>query len=415
MQYKFPAVVNSHAHSPYGPHYTGTIASQPMESFMVDISLRHRREETPVEAKAFAFVTGIENLSCGSASIIDQCYLPLTNEHYHAVANAYKELGMRAWVFSELSDLSFIAYTEETYPKYPNAVNLQDLPKELQALYEKLRPIDYVDQLEKLEVIIKEWQGSKVRIGVGISNPVWCSDDLLRGAAELARNLNVPVNFHISESPIQREVHLAQWGTSAAKRVAKLGLLTSETLVTHAVQVDDSDISVMAKSGCSMSHNPISNLKIRNGIAPIGKMVSAGINVCLGCDGQSSADTQNLFTVIKVAGSLSDQNGLGSLPGKAEDYLYKMAIQNGHKLWFEGDLSSDYIELNGSIEPYGFVWDDPAYKITEVYIDGNPCLESANNLVNKSGAHDIVTDWRNAIIEPALREHAESIASISNV
>jgi hypothetical protein len=92
-----------------------------------------------------------------------------------------------------------------------------------------------------------------------------------------------------------------------------------------------------------------------------------------------------------------------------------MAIQNGHKLWFEGDLSSDYIELNGSIEPYGFVWDDPAYKITEVYIDGNPCLESANNLVNKSGAHDIVTDWRNAIIEPALREHAESIASISNV
>jgi cytosine/adenosine deaminase-related metal-dependent hydrolase len=395
MQYKFPAVVNSHAHSPYGPHYTGTIASQPMESFMVDMSLRHRREETPVEAKAFAFVTGIENLSCGSASIIDQCYLPLTKEHYHAVANAYKELGMRAWVFSELSDLSFIAYTMETYPKYSNAVNLNDLPKELQALYEKLRPIDYVDQLEKLEVIIKEWQGSKVRIGVGISNPVWCSDDLLRGAAELARNLNVPVNFHISESPIQREVHLAQWGTSAAKRVAKLGLLTSETLVTHAVQVDDSDISVMAKSGCSMSQ------------------VSAGINVCLGCDGQSSADTQNLFTVIKVAGSLSDQNGLGSLPGRAEDYLYKMAIQNGHKLWFEGDLSSDYIELNGSIEPYGFVWDDPAYKISEVYIDGTPCLESAKQLVNESGAYDIVNDWRNAIIEPVLREHAESIALIS--
>ena len=133
--YKIPALVNSHAHSPYGPHYTGTIASQPMESFMVDISLRHRRDETPDEAKAFALVTGMENLRCGTSAIIDQCYLPLTLDHYLAVAKAYQELGMRAWVFSELSDLSLIAYTKEMYPKYPNAVNLQDLPKEIQALY----------------------------------------------------------------------------------------------------------------------------------------------------------------------------------------------------------------------------------------------------------------------------------------
>jgi len=411
MQYTFPAVVNSHTHSPYGPHYAGTIASQPFEPFMVDSSLRHTRDESPEEAKAFALVTGLENLSCGSSSVVDQCYLPLTNDYYHGVAKAYQDLGMRAWVFSELGDLSIIAYTKELYPNYPKAVNVKDLPKEVQALYEELKPADHEDQLQKLEIIIKEWQGSKVRIGVGISNPVWCSDDLLQGAAELARNLNVPVEFHLSESPIQREVHLAQWGMSAAERVAKVGLLTPTSLATHCVQVDDKDIAIMAESGCSMSHNPISNLKLRNGIAPIGKMISAGINVCLGCDGHSSGDTQNLFTVIKVAGSLCEQNGLSALPGKVEDHLYKMAILNGQKLWFEGDFTSDYLEMDVPAEPYGFVWDDPAFRISEVYIDGEPRLERAKQMAKESGAQEIVLNWRKEMTESSILDRVESISS----
>jgi cytosine/adenosine deaminase-related metal-dependent hydrolase len=353
----------------------------------------------------------MENLSCGSASLVDQCYLPLTTDYYHGVAKAYEDLGMRAWVFSELSDLSIIAYTKELYPNYPKAVNAKDLPKEILAMYEEMRPIPYEDQLQKLETIIKEWQGTKVKIGVGISNPVWCSDDLLRGAAELANSLGVPTEFHLSESPIQREAHIAQWGMSAAERIYKLGLLTSISLATHCVQVDDKDIAIMAESGCSMSHNPTSNLKLRNGIAPIGKLISAGVNVCLGCDGHSSGDTQNLFTVIKFAGALCEQNGLASLPGKVEDHLYKMAIQNGHKLWYEGDLSSDTIELDVPAKPYGFVWDDPAFRISEVYIDGEPRLERAKELVKEAGAQEVVLAWRKEMTESSIVERVESIAS----
>jgi len=387
------------------------IASQAFEPFMLDTSLRHMRDETAEEARAFALVTGLENLSCGSSAIVDQCFLPLTNAYYHGVAQAYQDLGMRAWVFSELGDLSIIAYTKELYPNYAKAVYEKDLPKEIRALYDELKPADHEEQLQNLETIIKAWRGAKVRIGVGVSNPVWCSDALLCGAGELARSLNVPVEFHLSESPIQREAHIAQWGMSATQRVAELGLLSPDTLVTHAVQVDDKDIAILAESGCSMSHNPTSNLKLRNGIAPIGKMISAGINVCLGCDGHSSGDSQNLFSVIKVAGVLCEQNGLAALPGKVEDHLLKMATENGRKLWFDGDLTTDTIELIWPIEPYGLVWDDPALKIAEVTIDGKPCLERAKQMVRDSGAHEIVADWRNALTAPKLQERAESIAS----
>ncbi len=408
QQHSIPAVVNSHAHSPYGPHYEGVIAAQPFEPFMLDLMARQQRDETPEEAKAFALVTGLENLSCGSTTIIDQCFLPLTPEHYHGVAGAYEELGMRGWVFSELNDLPNIAYTREAYPGYPGALPMNELPEALLALCEEATA--HEDQLHKLAEIIRGWQGEKVRIGVGISNPVWCSDELMRGAADLARTLRLPVNFHAEESPIQRQVHMAQWGMSGIERAAALGLLTPDTLVTHVVQVSDRDIAIMAESGCSVSHNPISNLKIRNGIAPIGKMLAAGINVCLGCDGQSSGDTQNLFTVVKFVCALSELNGIASLAGRVEDMAIKMAIENGRRLWLEGDLRRDIIELHVPVDRYGFAWDDPASRLAEVYVDGSPRLELARKRVSDSGALEIVSEWRAAVNEPGIRARAESLA-----
>jgi len=403
-----PALVNSHAHSPYGPHYAGVIAAQPFEPFMLDLMARHVRDETPEEAKAFALVTGLDNLACGSTVIIDQCFLPLTPEHYQGVASAYEEMGMRGWVFSELNDLPNIAYTREAYPDYPGAIPLNELPEPALALCEASMAPEV--QLQKLAKIINSWQGESVRIGVGLSNPVWCSDELMRGAADLAQSLGVPVNFHVEESPIQRKVHMAQWGMSGVQRAATFGLLTPKTLVTHAVQVSDQDIAIMAECGCSVSHNPISNLKIRNGIAPIGKMVSAGINVCLGCDGQSSGDTQNLFTVIKFVCALSELNGIGVLEGQVEKIVTRMAVKNGRKLWLESDLSGDTIELNTPVDPYGFVWDDPGFRTAEVYVDGIPRLELARKHVSESGAFDIVSEWRRAVNEPGIRSRAESLA-----
>jgi hypothetical protein len=156
MLYTFPALVNSHTHSPYGPHYAGVIPSILFETFMADASLRHIRDETVEEAIAFALVTGLENLSCGSASLVDQCYLPLTTDYYHGVTQAYEDLGMRGWVFSELSDLSIITYTKELYPNYSKARDPLELPREIQALYEEMKPIPYEDQLQKLKTIIKK-------------------------------------------------------------------------------------------------------------------------------------------------------------------------------------------------------------------------------------------------------------------
>lgn len=403
-----PALVNSHTHSPFGPQFNGIIRSQSFEAYVVDMNARTFQPETPKEISALALYTGYENIAAGNTAIVDQCFVPLTPQHFYPIAEAYQDLGLQAWVFSELGDLPMSFYTKEAYPKFEKAIPLGELPEELQALCAE--GDDYRDQLHALSDLIKGWHGGRVNIGVGLSNPVWCSDELMQGAADLARSLDAPINFHAEESPIQRVAHLAQWGLSAIQRASKFGLLGPRTLVTHVVQVDREDITLMAESGCSVSHNPTSNLKLRNGIAPIGSMITAGLRVCLGSDGHSSGDSQSLFPVMKMAAALADLNGIGSLEQAPEILALKMARENGRGLWFEDDFTQDTIQFSSPIGPFGHVWDDPAPKIEEVYIAGEPRLAAARELVHQRGADKLIQNAMQRLVAPDLDVKARRLA-----
>jgi hypothetical protein len=258
--------------------------------------------------------------------------------------------------------------------------------------------------------VIRSWPGRQVRLGLGLSNPVWCSDDLLRGAAELARDLDVPIEIHAEESPAQREVSLAQWGMSGVQRLDRLGLLSERTLVAHVVQIDEADIALLARRGASISHNPVSNLKLQNGVAPIGRMIAAGVNVCLGSDGQASGDSQNIFTVVKFVAALAGQNGLRSLGAGVEEVALRLASENGRRLWFDGDLSGDYVEFDEPLGPYAYAWDEPALHIAEVYVAGEPRLARARELVRQTGADRLMADLRAALAAPDRAAQAERFA-----
>jgi len=177
------------------------------------------------------------------------------------------------------------------------------------------------------------------------------------------------------------------------------------------VQLDDADVQLLAQHRASVSHNPISNLKLQNGIAPVGKMVAAGVNVCLGSDGQASGDSQNLFTVIKFVAALAGFNGLRELNGIVEEMALHMATENGRRLWFEGDLSQDYIEFSEPLGPYGYAWDEPAAYIAEVYVDRIPRVARAQEIVRERGAARVVADMRARVVAPDKVARAEQFAA----
>lgn len=88
-----------------------------------------------------------------------------------------------------------------------------------------------------------------------------------------------------------------------------LGVLSEHVTIAHGIWLTDSDIEVLADTSASVSHNPISNLKLGSGIAPWRKLRDAGVNLGLGTDGMSSSDTARMSEVVKAAALLHKVTG----------------------------------------------------------------------------------------------------------
>ena len=86
----------------------------------------------------------------------------------------------------------------------------------------------------------------------------------------------------------------------------RLGFLDAKTSLAHCVWLEDADIDILAETRSTVVHNPLSNLRLGSGIAPILKCLKAGVNVTFGCDGASSNDSQDLLEAIKIGSILHD-------------------------------------------------------------------------------------------------------------
>ncbi len=378
-----PAFLNAHTHSAIAA-YKGVTRSRPFEQWFVERAARQAGPPTPEDLAASALVTGLENLAAGATALIDHVNAPQTEEHIYAIARAYEALGIRAWVLIDAGDLPRLAYTREAYPRYAKAIPTAELPEEMQPLVAFPRP--YEEQLRDIRQIIVGWKGTRVRLGLAFSSATWCSDGLLADGAALGKELDVPITVHAEESPVQREVCLAQWGKSGIQRLAEHGVLSPRTIVAHTVQINAADARLLAEHGASVAHNPLSNLKLQNGIAPLGDMLAAGVNVCLGSDGASSGDDQSLFPVIRVAAALAPLNGIAKLGGVIEEHVLRMASEHGRRLWRDHVFSGDRIQLRAPVAPFAAVWSDLAPLIAEVTVDGSPVLARARVIVAEQGA-----------------------------
>jgi 5-methylthioadenosine/S-adenosylhomocysteine deaminase len=91
-------------------------------------------------------------------------------------------------------------------------------------------------------------------------------------------------------------------GKSLVSYVDSLEALHDRVQVIHAIWVDEGDIELLARAGCSVAHNPVSNLKVGSGIMPLRRLLNAGINVGLGTDEATVDDGVNYWTAMKLAG-----------------------------------------------------------------------------------------------------------------
>ncbi|MBK9167810.1 MAG: amidohydrolase family protein [Bryobacterales bacterium] len=151
----------------------------------------------------------------------------------------------------------------------------------------------------------------------------------LRAARALADEFDAPLLIHLSETAQENEDSRAAHGKSPVRVLESLGLLAGRTLAAHGVWLDDADIAVLARRNVGVAHCPSSNMKLASGVAPVPKLLAAGIAVGLGTDGPAGSNNDfNMFEEMDLAAKLQKVTRLDPevLPAKV---ILEMATLGG--------------------------------------------------------------------------------------
>lgn len=160
--------------------------------------------------------------------------------------------------------------------------------------------------IEAAEGYLDEVSGTADHIypSVFCHSPYTCSSRTLKAAKALAKERGVLFQIHVAETKNEAGMIQELNGRSIIKYLDDLGLLDEQTLLVHAVWVDEKDIEIIAQSGAGVAHCPESNMKLASGIAKIPAMIDAGINVGLGTDGCASNNDLDLFGEMDTTAKL---------------------------------------------------------------------------------------------------------------
>jgi 5-methylthioadenosine/S-adenosylhomocysteine deaminase len=163
--------------------------------------------------------------------------------------------------------------------------------------------------------------GGRIKIWVAPHAPYTCTPEFLRASARLAQELNTGIHIHVAETRGEYESVLQEHGQTPVAYLNSLGMFEQPVLAAHGVHLDEADIEILRAGGVSVAHNPESNMKLASGVAPVTKLLAAGVNVSLGTDGASSNNDLSLLTEMRSASFLQKVSLLDSTVLPAEQTL----------------------------------------------------------------------------------------------
>lgn len=333
-----PGLINSHLHSGEAL-FKGRYDNMPLELWM--LFSYPILGTSPIDERLIylrSMLVAIESLKTGTTCVTDDLFESPTQTlgQLGAVVKAYEDIGIRATVSGHMIDKRFL----DSIP-----FSRENLSQEYQARLDALVPPNASEFIDFAKTAHKEFHDRKgrIRFMVAPSAPQRCTDELLQAANELALEWKVPFHTHIVETKVQGCTGPAMYGKTLVQHMKDLGVLHPGVTIAHSVWVTDQDIALMGEAGVSIVHNVISNQKLGAGIAPVRKLLSAGVNVALGTDGLSSNDTARMFDVMKAAGLLHNVS--------TPDYTrWLTASEVLHAATLAGARSALIDDITGSIE-----------------------------------------------------------------
>ncbi len=195
-----------------------------------------------------------------------------------------------------------------------------------------------------------------LRVYVGLHSEYLTTPETAAYALETAGALSTGVHVHVSETRSEVDGCIERHGVTPVEYFDRIGLFSRPTIAAHLVHVTDEDIAILSRRGVYMAHNPASNLKLASGVAPVSKMLAAGVRVALGTDGPSSNNVLDMMGDMRLASLL--QKGVFGDPKllPAAEALTMATVTGARALGYadcgliEGGMRADMILVDGAAE-----------------------------------------------------------------
>ncbi len=276
-KYIFPGFISTHTHL-FQVLLKGLGRDKPLIEWL-DSSVRRAIYKIDRECCYYAALTGcIEAIRTGTTTVLDYMYCHGQEELDSSVLKAFDEVGIRG----------VLGRGHTKTDKFPSSYACSH--NETEEMF-----------FQDVERLVREYKGH-TRIGFAIApGIVWdLSDEGFVNARKLADKLGIPITMHLVETEDDNAYTTEAKGMKTVPFLEKMGVLGPDFIAVHCVHMTDEDIAVFKKYDVKVSHNPVSNMILASGIAPVPKFLEAGVVVSLAFDGAASNDTQDMLEVLKT-------------------------------------------------------------------------------------------------------------------
>ena len=261
-----PALFNAHAHAPM-TLLRGFAENLPLDRWLNEKCWPFEAKMTDEDNYWATLLACAEMSRYGVVGFSDMYYS--TRDRARAVA----ESGLKANLCEGL-----LAFEPKPYSEYPIAAANEEYVRTLHGT-----------------------AGGRIRIDYNIHAEYTSNEQTCRDIVELLKDNGLRLHLHLSETEKEvAECRERHGGLSPVQYFEDIGAFDVPCTAAHCVWLDDNDVDILDRHGVFVANNPVSNMKLGSGFAPIPKMLDRGMNVCLGSDGMASNNNHNLFSDLYV-------------------------------------------------------------------------------------------------------------------
>lgn len=370
-KYVFPGLINTHTHL-FQTFIKGLGEGLSLYQWVDGIAAPSAFGMSERQAYLSTILGGMEVIHCGTTTLLDFMYSMPHSKLHRQVANGLRDMGLRGIL----------------------GLGLMENGEEHGLSPCQFRPV--TEALAEWQDIMEEYKGGILSFALAPEIPFGISPNSFREIREFSNKHGIPITIHINETLDDDKVNLKDYQKRAVPFLEELGFWGEDVIGVHCVKMQPEDIEIFVKNDVKISHNPVSNMYLGVGIAPIIELKQSGLTISLGTDGAGSNNSQDMFEVIKNTGLLHKLHHQNPGVINAQTILDMATLGGAKALGMADKIGS--LEVNKQADLFIFDLFKPK---------STPVFDPVSTLVFSSGPENVSTTM---VAGKLLMEEREIIA-----